>query len=289
MIAALVWEQDDQPNYSILRRHAETLKDRILAIPATEKVRLFGDPDEEFVATVDADKLAAIGVTAREVAQAIGASDSKVSAGQLRGIDNDFLIEVRGELTSMDRISRTPIVVAENGEVVRLEDVAKVEKGIVDPPTSLAIIDNQPAVALGVLVRDNERIDRWTHDVNEVLDRYRGALPRGVSLDVVFEQNRYVETRLVSLLGNLLLGAAGVMLVIFVIMGWRSALIVGVALPLSSLMVLTGMSPAGYPGAPDVDHRSDYRHRFVDRQRHRDGGRSPRGAVERKNGAGRGG
>ena len=247
MIVALVWDQDDRPNYSILRRHAETLKDRMLAISGTEKVRLFGDPEEEFVATVDAEKLASMGVTAMEVANAVAASDSKVSAGQLRGEHNDFLIEVRGALTSIDRVGRTPIYVAENGDVVRLEDVAVVEKGIVDPPTSLAIIDDRAAVALGVLVRDHERIDHWSNQIRKVLSAYQTELPTGVRIESVFEQNAYVETRLSSLLGNLLLGAAGVMAVILVLMGWRSALIVGIALPLSSLMVLTGMRLLGIP------------------------------------------
>ena len=63
----------------------------------------------------------------------------------------------------------------------------------------------------------------------------------GVVLDRMFEQSRYVDTRLAALLGNLLLSGIAVLLVILVMMGWRSALVVGAALPLSAFIVLSGL------------------------------------------------
>ena len=247
MLVAVRWDAASPPQYAILRRHAETLKDRLLSVTGTEKVRLFGDPQEEFVATVDLKKLAVLGLSTEEVAAAIGASDAKVSAGLVRGTRSDFLIDVGNELDSLDRIGKTPIQIAGQGDAVRLEEIANVRKGIVDPPNSLAMIDGKPAVTLGVLVRDNERVDRWSHRVQDVLTQYRELLPAGVQLDTLFEQNRYVAQRMSTLLFNLVMGAAGVVLVVWLLMGWRNALIVAAALPLSALMVLSGMRAWGIP------------------------------------------
>ncbi|MEM8680420.1 MAG: efflux RND transporter permease subunit, partial [Planctomycetota bacterium] len=247
MIVAVAWEQGDDPNYAILRRHAEQLEDVLLGMSGTEKVRTFGDPDEEFVATVDASKLAVLGLTIGDLADQLAATDSKISAGLVRNAETDVLMEVDGELTSQERIGRTPIKVGAEGQVVRLNDVATIQKGIIEPPSSLAIIRGKPAVALGVLVSNDYRVDHWSRRAVEVLEEYRSELPTGLKLTTVFLQNDYVETRLLGLVGNLLLGAAGVMLVIMVLMGWRSALIVGAALPLSAMMVLTGMNFLGIP------------------------------------------
>jgi len=158
-----------------------------------------------------------------------------------------MLIEVNGELTSLDRIGRTPIVVDRDGHVVRLDDVAEVRKGIAEPALSRAMIEGQPAVALGVLVFDDRRIDRWSEKLDHVLEEYRSQLPSGVMLKDVFNQNRYVSERFGTLWSNLILGAVGVLTVILFAMGWRSALIVGLALPLSAMMVLTGMNGLGIP------------------------------------------
>ena len=248
MIVAISWDKPDAPtNYAILRRHAEALEDRFLALPGTEKVRTFGDPDEEYVATVEPNKLAALGLDISTIARDLAATDSKVSAGQIRGTNTNLPMEVEGELTSLERIGRTPIKLTENGQALRLEDIAKIEKGITQPPSSVAIVRGQKSVTLGVLVQDNRRVDAWSRLADDLIAKYQTELPRGLRLQIVFRQNDYVESRLLGLLGNLLFGALGVMAVILVLMGWRSAVIVGTALPLSALMVLTGMNMLGIP------------------------------------------
>ncbi len=63
----------------------------------------------------------------------------------------------------------------------------------------------------------------------------------------MFDQNGYVQTRLSGLLVNLLIGGAAVIGVILVLMGWRNAVVVGAALPLSALMVLAGLRLLGIP------------------------------------------
>ncbi|MEM9412762.1 MAG: efflux RND transporter permease subunit, partial [Planctomycetota bacterium] len=72
-------------------------------------------------------------------------------------------------------------------------------------------------------------------------------LPEGVGLELIFDQNRYVENRLSTLLFNLLIGGAAVFVVILLLMGWRNAIVVSSALPLASLMVLSAMRFQGIP------------------------------------------
>ena len=131
--------------------------------------------------------------------------------------------------------------------MVSLGDIAQVEKGIAQPQSSLALVDGLPAIALGTLVKRQQRVDHWTSNLNETLEEFEASLPGGVRLKTLFEQNRYVETRLTTLLINLMLGAAAVVLVVWFMMGWRSAVIVGSMLPLASLMVLAGMRLFGIP------------------------------------------
>ncbi len=241
VIAALTWDRDDAPNYAILRRLSEQLEDEIKLVSGTEEVDTYGDPDEEIVATVRPNQLAALGLTAADVARQLAASDAKTAAGQFRGDASDMLLEVDTELDSLERIAQTPIRYSKDGQVVQLMDVARVEKGIAEPPRSLALISGKHAVTLGVLIRSNVRIDHWTRSVETVLDDFQARLPAGVGLNIVFQQNRYVEARLSTLLLNLMIGGLAVMTVIFVMMGWRNALVVGAALPLAALMVLSGL------------------------------------------------
>ncbi len=250
-IVALVWDLPDPPNYAILRRQAEALEDRLRAISGTRDVDTYGDPKEEIVVEIRQDELAALGLTIADVTRQLQASDAKVSAGLLRTDQGNLIIEVDTELTSLERIRRIPIVAdataGNSGRFVSLGDIAQVEKGIVHPQSSLALIDGRAAIALGTLVKSQQRVDRWTRDLNAVLESFAADLTSGVRLKTLFEQNKYVENRLTTLLKNLFLGAAAVVGVVWLMMGWRSALVVGSVLPLASLMVLAGMRLLGLP------------------------------------------
>ncbi len=247
MLIGVTWEQDNDPNYAVLRRRAEMLEDELRSISGTEDVELHGEPDEEIVVEINPITLSSLGLTPQQVAQTIQQSDAKVSSGQLRNSDNDLLLEVNTELDSLERIKQIPLQSSLSSQITRVGDIALVSKGIQQPPSDIAIINGHPAIAIALSVRSNQRIDQWSQQVYQTLDQFRETLPRGLRVNIIFDQTPYVENRLTSLILNLLLGAGCVFGVTLFMMGWRSALIVGIALPLSGLMVFTGMQWLGIP------------------------------------------
>ena len=247
MIVALRWSGTPPPPLNVMQRLAEQLEDVARDVPGTKETRLFGDAQEEVRVEIDPARIASLGMTPTEVAAVVRNTDSKVSAGQLRHEQATLLIEVSGEIDSLSRLRRTPLRYGKDGAVVRLGEIARIERGRADPPGEIALIDGQPAIALGILMERGQRIDRWATALRARLDTFGAALPAGVELDLLFDQSVYTEKRFSSLLSNLMLGGLFVFLVVLFMMGWRSALLVGVSLPLSALMVLTGMRMLGLP------------------------------------------
>ncbi|NER23623.1 MAG: efflux RND transporter permease subunit [Symploca sp. SIO1C2] len=247
LVAAITWDQDDKPNYGILSRLTTTLKNQLDTLPGTESIDLFGEPNEEIVVQIDPAQLASLGLTSQTLSQQIVQTDSKTAAGQIRRARTDFSLEIGGELDSLDRLSRTPIQFSDNGQFVFLGDIAQIEKGTQEPLQEMAIASGKPAVALGVFVQSNYRLDQWEKQAQKVLEDFRAQLSEGLSLDILFDQTRYVTTRLDSLIFNLLFGATLVFGVTLLMMGWQSAVIVGTALPLSLLLVFGLMGVWGIP------------------------------------------
>jgi multidrug efflux pump subunit AcrB len=246
-IVGVAWDLPSEPNYAILRRRAEELADVLRDIPGTRQVDVFGAPDEEIVVEIRQDQLATLGLTVDEVARQLEASDAKVTAGLWRSDRGNLVLEVDGQLETLDQIRRIPIAVGSEGRFVAVGDLADVRKGTVEPMTRRAVLDGRPGVALGVLVENNQRIDWWRQRLGHALDDVRRDAPSGLRIELLFDQSEYVSDRLEALLGNLLLGAVAVVGVIWFMMGWRNALVVGSALPLASLMVLGGMHGLGIP------------------------------------------
>lgn len=247
LITALTWQQDDQPNYSILNRQAEVLKDRIQAIAGTEEVELYGDRDEEILVEIEPKAIASYNLTVADISRQIQQSDAKNTAGLLRNSKNNLSIEIAGELDSLQRVRNIPLNFGSQGQFIRLQDIATVTKGVSSPAEELAIIGDHPGVTLAVHVKSGIRLDLWAKEADKIVAEYSAELPPRLELETILTQSKYVEDRLNGLILNLFLGGALVFLVTFLMMGWRSAIIVGTSLPLSILMVFGWMNIMGVP------------------------------------------
>ena len=245
-IASLTWNQPAKPNYPVLRRYAEELEVAMRGISGTEEVEIFGDPNEEITVEIDAAELVAVGLSPQQLAEQINLSDAKVSAGQYRSDRSNIAIEVDSELETLERIGQIPIQ-SKDGQFTRLSDLATINRGIQQPPTDLALVSGKPAVVVGVLMKSGLRIDKWAEEVKTEVANFEASLPQGVGLDLIFDQSEYVSDRIGSLLSNLVIGALLVIAVSLVSMGWRSALVVGIALPLTTLLVFGWMTVLKIP------------------------------------------
>ena len=242
LIVALTWELDSPPEYGILNRIAEELEQQLYNVGSVEEIKFWGAPSEEILVEINPTNLVALGLTPQQLAQQIRLSDAKVSSGKLRSRQNDLLIEINSELDSLERIRQIPIRVGNNSEqLARLGDVALVKKTKQEPPGELAVINGKPGITLGVLIEPNRRIDHWMREARQTLEKFDSSLSRHIGLEIILDQNDYVETRLNNLFKNLLLGALLVVATASFLMGGKSALVLGFSLPLSVLMVFGGM------------------------------------------------
>jgi len=245
LIASLTWEKGAPAGLGILGRQAEELADRLRAVPGTELVRIYGEPDEEISVTLDDAELAALGLTVRDLSRALEKADVKVPSGRLRSAGADLLLEIQGELDSATRVREVPILRSPSGDFVRLGDIATVRRGMLEPPREIGLADGSRAVFVAARVQADQRVDLWTADARSALDGFRAEVGGGIRLDPFFVQDTYTSARLGELAGNLLLGAGVVFLVVFFTLGWRSSLIIGSALPLTAgatlfVVALTG-------------------------------------------------
>jgi multidrug efflux pump subunit AcrB len=238
LIVALSDSINDEPNLPILSRVAEDLADQFRNVSGTEIVRLFGEADEEILVTLDGEESVALGLDPDSVAGILRTADAKTPSGILRGADRDQLVEVDGEFTTIDRIKSIPLIDNQGNSVVRLGDIALVQRTIETPTNTIAFANGQRSVLVGARMQEGIRVDYWAEAARETLNKYTAQFGDGVEFDIIFDQSQYTRQKLDELTGNLLAGAAVVVLVIFLMMGWRSALLVSSSLPLVTGLTL---------------------------------------------------
>ena len=232
---------------AILSRTAETLQDRLRAVPGTKLVDLFGAQDEEITVTVDPTRLESLGLTADAVSRAVAGADAKVRAGHVRGEKTDLLIEVEGEIQALDRLRAIPVIEGADGRIVRVGDIATVERTVRQPPASLALVEGREAVLIAARMEDDLQVDVWAARVNGVLDGFEAQLPGGLHIHRLFDQSTYTNDRLSGVAVNMLIGMGLVISVLFITLGWRSALIVALVIPLATILSVAGLRLVGVP------------------------------------------
>lgn len=241
IIVALSWQHPSEPQMGILSRIAETLRINLANTQGTEIAETWGEAEEEIRVGLDPYKLVASGMSAGRVASAIARADTKIPAGRLRSGSSDMLVEVQADLKSTERIARIPLAVSANNQTLRVSDIASVSKTTLDPPRSLAFHGSERVIFVNAKMQPGLQIETWTKNALATVNKLEASLPDGIALDVVYLQNTYTGDRMVSLGTNLVFALILVLLLLIWMMGLRSALTVGIALPLSGAMVLVGM------------------------------------------------
>lgn len=228
---------DYQPG--VLKRHAELLADTLRQLPGTKQVRVYGEVEEEIQVLVDPRKLAQLGVGVTNVSDAISRADTKVQAGLIRGVESNFLVEVDGEIDSLERVGRIPLGADSGGRVVRVSDIAEVNRAVKTPVQGEAYAGGLPAILIGAQMDDDLQVDAWMARIQRELAAFETVLPASIKHEQIFDQSTYTFDRLNTLIINILVGVGLVVTVLFFTLGWRGALIVACILPLTTLMTVS--------------------------------------------------
>jgi multidrug efflux pump subunit AcrB len=241
MLVSVRWQDSSPTQWAILNRLAKELQAELRGVLGTDKVELYGLPEEQVVIEISQAQMAEHGLTIVGLAEQLRRADAKVSAGNVQDAQQTLLLEMAGDFDSLQRLAAVQVGSTAHGRSLSLGEIATLRKTIQDPTRERVLVEGRDAIELICYQRHNRRIDLWTRDAEAAVARFAKTVPSSVAVEIDFRQSRYVMQRLTTLLLNLGLGAMAVMVVVLLLMGWRGSLLVGLTLPLTCLAVLGSM------------------------------------------------
>ncbi|SOZ50656.1 Cation efflux system protein [Cupriavidus taiwanensis] len=226
-----------------LVRDAEALRQRLLHVPGVKKINLIGEQPERIYVEFSHERLATLGVSPQDVFTALNSQNALTAAGSVETKGPQVFIRLDGALDKLQKIRDTPVV--SQGRTLKLSDLATVRRGYEDPATFMVRSGGQPALLLGVVMREG-----WNGlDLGKALDREVGAInadmPLGMSLTKVTDQAVNISAAVDEFMLKFFAALLVVMLVSFVSMGWRAGLVVAAAVPLTLAVVFVVMAATG--------------------------------------------
>lgn len=241
LILAINWEQDSPIEMNLLSRVAEHLRSKLANLPGTEIAETWGAAEEEILVSIDPYALGDAGLSMESVVASIKGADTKIASGRVRGNSTNLLVEVNADLDNIERIARIPLSMNGSGEALRLSDVATVSKHRLEPANSIALQGDERIILVNAKMQPGLQIEQWMNNAQAMVSAYTDTLPEAIRVETVYNQAEYTSARMNDLATNLMFALAIVLLVLVWFMGVRSAITVGIALPLSAGMVLIGM------------------------------------------------
>ena len=213
---------------------AKDLKEKLEALPGVLEVNLIGTREELMEVVVDPLAMESYGLDQAQIISFVSRNNRLVAAGALHSEEGRFPVKVPGVFESAEDVLDLPIK-AVGERVVHFKDIAQVRRTYKDAE-SVARLNGKPALAIEVVQRSRANIIDTIDEVNAIVDEERAFWPPEIEIIASRDKSDDVNDMLSELQNNVLAAVLLVFIVIIGILGIRSALLVGVAIPGSFLM-----------------------------------------------------
>jgi multidrug efflux pump subunit AcrB len=227
----------------LLTREAETLRQDMLHVDGVEKVNIFGERPERIFVQFSYDRIATLGVSARDIFDALVRQNAVTPSGSIDTRNQQVFIRLDGALNDLEKIRDTPITAG--GRTLKLSDIAGVERGYEDPATFLVRHNGRPAMMLNAVMRDRFNGLELGKSLEAEQKKIQANLPTGMSFTKVTDQSTVIQEAVGEFQQKFFMALLVVMIVSLVSLGWRVGIVVAAAVPITLsatlvIMLMTG-------------------------------------------------
>lgn len=236
LIVKLSGNLPERALFKIARNLKESIESQVRSVL---KATVVGNREEVVEITLDPVKMDNLNVTLDTLLQQFQRNHLIVSAGNLDTGQGRFSIKVPGYVETVDELYNFPLK-AQGDAVVKLKDIGSIKKTFKDP-SGFARDRGSPAVTIEVSKRSGENIIDTIQAIRKVVAIEQKSLPSSLKIEFAQDDSKHIEDMLTDLQNNLIIAVLLVMVVIVASLGWRSSLLVGIAVPgsfLSSILFL---------------------------------------------------
>jgi multidrug efflux pump len=220
----------DGYSYPELKKFAIQARDMLLTTPGVEKTVIIGDQPEKIYIDVSSKALAERGLTILDLQKAIAGQNNVDPAGSVDTGTRSVRISVEG---SVDRVNDIrELRLNAGGQVIRLGDIATVSAGLEDPYQRKFRFNGHDSVQVGVVMAKGFNVTDVGKAIEETFVRFESALPYGVAVEQISDQPEVVTEAIGEFMKALGEALVIVLVVSFLSIGWRSGLVIAIAIPL---------------------------------------------------------
>ncbi|MEH0018004.1 MAG: efflux RND transporter permease subunit [Desulfobacter sp.] len=217
-----------------MRSLADQIRDELLTADGITQVELVGVRDREIHVEIPWQTLRRYGITLEDVAQAISGASVELGGGSINTTGGDILLRVKDRRDYARQYASLPVITAQDGSRIRLEDIAVVTEGFEESDT-WASFDGKRAVMIDIYRVGDQTPTQVAEEARAKVEQVNASLPDGVELTVVKDSSKIFAQRADLLMRNAYLGLGLVFIFLAIFLEIRLAFWVSLGIPISFL------------------------------------------------------
>lgn len=220
-----------------LEQWAKHVRNQLQGAPGVATISLHGVRREIAYVDLNPEYVREVGTDVSTIARALFDRNQLAPTGQLTQGTTSLAIQAGDQVRTADQLAAFPVPLG-HGRVVPLGALGTIRQIAEDPPRGGAFFNGKPAVVLGISMQNGLNVISFAHGLDERLEKVKGSLPAGLSVDPITDQASVVAKDLKKV-GQVFLETVAVVLgVVMFFLGWRSGLVTGAIVPLTVLGTL---------------------------------------------------
>lgn len=227
--------------YEQLNGFAQRFKDELTQIDGIARFDIVGVQDKEVAIEIDYQKLNQLNLSYQDLLNIIRSQNIEIPSGTVGQGKDKINVKVTGLFADLNDIENIIIAVSEmNGSVTRLKDIANVSLALGEAEHKI-IHQGENAIILTGYFKADRNIVTIGKEVDKHIEELKKSLPDDLNFTTILDQPKTVDQSVKDFALNLLQGVAFVIIVVFIGMGLRNAIIVSTAIPASILITFAMM------------------------------------------------
>jgi hydrophobe/amphiphile efflux-1 (HAE1) family protein len=233
-------------NYALLQ-----IRDQLLRLDGIGDIQIFGARDYSMRLWLDPDKISNLGLTAGDVVAAIRAQNLQITGGQFASppiADRAFQpnLTFTGRLKDPSQFEDIVVKAGQDGRIVRLRDVARIELGALDYSTNSFLL-RKTAVAMLVTQRPGSNALATAKGISDTMTKLKASFPKGLDYNIGYNPTEFIAQSISELIKTIYEAMILVVIVVLVFLqGWRPAIIPIIAIPVSLVGTFAAMAALGF-------------------------------------------
>ncbi len=247
VVALLIGVETEKHSYSELQNYIDEIENRLRQIPSVSKIDHLGYQKEVIEVSFNSEKISQFSIDIESVVEVLQTQNTIQYSGYVESAQSKVNLYTTGLYSNINEIKEQIAGVSPEGSIVRIKDIARVERKLTEPSQRIRINgSNNNVMLISLQMQPGNNIVKFGEQVDEALKEIKKRLPDDLKFHTINNQPEVVKSAVNDFMREFVIAVLAVIITIMLLLPFHIALIAAISIPVSIGMTFSFLNLFGY-------------------------------------------